>query len=201
MFYMNFLHETQQKLDSYESLLLNWNKKINLIGYETRKNIWERHFLDSAQLFYYIPKGVKKILDIGSGAGFPGLILSVLGVKGIILLDKSSKKCIFLKELSRSLNISIKIECFSVEKFFHSTVDVIVSRAFSSLSKLLNVSYPFLFSKTLVLCMKGKNYYKELEDARKKWTFYVKLLASQTNCYSKIIQLHSINKKSFIKNS
>ena len=89
------------KLHLYHDLLISWQKKYNLVGPSTLKYVWERHFIDSAQLFSLLPEQQKDklIYDIGSGAGFPGMVLAIMGRKDIVLCESSSKKCLFLEEI------------------------------------------------------------------------------------------------------
>ena len=107
-----FSKEVLGKLELYHDLLISWQKKYNLVGPSTLKDIWERHFIDSAQLFSILPLEHKEkpIYDIGSGAGFPGMVLAIMGRKDIVLCESSSKKCIFLEEVKNKTNSNIIID-------------------------------------------------------------------------------------------
>lgn len=196
-----FSRETQEKLSRYESLLLQWNQKINLIGPATAKDIWQRHFVDSAQLLEYIPQDTKTLLDVGTGAGFPGAILSLLGVPEVVLLEKSHKRCMFLRELRRTLDLSAQVECLPIEDFSPKPFDVVTSRACAPLKKLLNMCSSFFSSKTVVIFPKGEGYARELEAAEKEWMFHVKHFPSKMDCQAKILRLESIRKKSLTEKS
>ena len=146
--------ETIDKLIEYEKILLMWNKKINLIGSSTEDNVWIRHFLDSAQLKDFLLDFHGAVLDVGSGAGFPGAILSILGIKKVILLEKNFKKCTFLNYVISRLGLDCivvnnRIEDFDVE------VEVIVSRAFADIEKILNLTKGIKYKKMLLLKSKS----------------------------------------------
>src|SRR6266446_2343020 len=93
--------ETLARLEAYAALLAQWNERINLVGRDTRRDIWRRHFLDSAQLLPHVPAGTRSLADLGSGAGFPGLVLAILGVCGVELVESDARKCAFLREAAR----------------------------------------------------------------------------------------------------
>ncbi len=111
--YTRVSRETITSLERYEKLLIEWNKSLNLIGKSTLNNIWDRHFLDSIQVIDFIDKNDKSLIDIGSGAGFPGLVIAI-GVKDrkiplkVTLVDKSPKKIKFLKEIIKELDLNVQ---------------------------------------------------------------------------------------------
>src|SRR5438128_9533633 len=88
--------ETSARLEAYAALLAQWNQRINLVGRDTLRDVWRRHFLDSAQLLCYVPEGTRSLVDLGSGAGFPGLVLAILGMPGVELVESDARKCAFL---------------------------------------------------------------------------------------------------------
>lgn len=143
--------ETINKLIEYEKILLTWNKKINLIGSSTENNIWVRHFLDSAQLKDFLTDGV---LDVGSGAGFPGMVLSILGVKKVMLLEKNFKKCTFLNYVISTLGLDCVVINKDV-KDLNMDVEVVVSRAFADVGKIISLTKGINHKKMLLL--KSKN--------------------------------------------
>src|SRR5271155_95056 len=93
--------ETLARLEAYAELLLRWSARINLVGANTLDDFWRRHFLDSAQILAHVPEGTQSLADLGSGAGFPGLVLAILGVKGVELIEADARKCAFLREAAR----------------------------------------------------------------------------------------------------
>jgi 16S rRNA (guanine527-N7)-methyltransferase len=104
---IQFSKETKEKLNIYSFILKDWQKKINLVSDSTLENMWERHFLDSAQLYSLLPKQEKGsvVYDVGTGAGFPGMILAIMGRKDIVLCESSKKKCTFLEEVKKQLGM------------------------------------------------------------------------------------------------
>ena len=95
--------ETIEKLETYATLLLRWQSKINLISTNSLQQAWHRHFLDSAQIYLMSPKKASSVIDVGTGAGFPGLVLSIMGMKNVQLVEQNKKKCAFLYEVILSL--------------------------------------------------------------------------------------------------
>lgn len=177
----NVSHETMINFDKYLKILVNYQEKFNLIGKGTLKKIWIRHFCDSAMLLKPILndlKSLKKttVLDIGSGAGFPGLVLAILLMEKkrrfkVSLVDSNLKKINFLRELVLTLNLNVEIIHSRVEKVLGRKFDVITSRAVTSLDKLMQISKPFCQSKSMMFFLKGKTWENEVKIIKKKWKF------------------------------
>jgi 16S rRNA (guanine527-N7)-methyltransferase len=137
--YQNVSRETYDKLRIYEKTLIKWQGSINLISKSTINDIWVRHFLDSAQLYPFISKIKGNIFDFGSGAGFPGLILAIMGHKNITLVESDQKKCTFLREVARLSETDVSILHSRIENLEFRRVDLIMSRALAPLSKLIEL--------------------------------------------------------------
>ena len=129
--------ETEEKLSRFHDLIIKWQSSINLISNTTREHIWRRHILDSAQLLPLIDDKEKIIADIGSGAGFPGLILSILGCKNIHLIESDARKSAFLREAARQVEAPITLHTKRVESLHIEGVNIITSRACASIQNLL----------------------------------------------------------------
>jgi 16S rRNA (guanine527-N7)-methyltransferase len=185
--------ETKIKLLKFKETLELWQQRINLIASGT--DIWNRHFLDSAQLLTCIPDKEKTILDIGSGGGFPGLVLAILGYSKVELVESDRKKCLFLKEVSRLINTNVAIHNNRIEKVDAKKFDIISSRACASLDTLLHYSYPFVSHGTICLFPKGKNYSTEIEEARLRWYFNCKITPSITSSDGVILKITSLEYK------
>lgn len=171
----NVSRETLAKLDIYHSLLLKWQPKINLVSGKTLNESWSRHFLDSAQLFSLLSYPEKSIFDIGSGAGFPGLVLSVMGASQINLVESDGRKCVFLSEVIRQTNSTAKIHNCRIESLPPETkTAAITSRACASLDMLLDFSAPLLAEDGECLFLKGRGVEQEIEEAERNWMFHVK---------------------------
>ncbi|HEX3501624.1 MAG TPA: 16S rRNA (guanine(527)-N(7))-methyltransferase RsmG [Stellaceae bacterium] len=161
--------ETLARLEAYVELLSAWNRRINLVGPRTIGDIWRRHILDSAQLFPLIPAKARVLLDVGSGAGLPGLILAILGVREVHLVEADQRKCVFLREAARITQSSVQIHPQRLEKCPRFGADVITARAFAPLADLLDQVERFAGAHTILLFLKGKTVGEELTEARKAW--------------------------------
>jgi len=192
----NVSRETIEKLNIYNHFLLENNKLLNLIGKTTESNIFSRHFTDSAQI-YDIIEDKSEIVDIGSGAGFPGVIIKILmdskKVDGnVVLIDKSPKKCKFLNDLSSKLDIKLKIQNVKLEDYKFSKISTIVSRAFKKAIETIDILFKNNDKIRTIILMKGKTYQQELEDAKKKYTFDLEKFRSITSDESYILKISNI---------
>lgn len=168
--------ETLDKLSLYVDLLIKWQGQINLVGPNSLKDVWARHMLDSAQIFPYIVNQNKRVLDLGSGAGFPGLVLSIMGASNVVLLESSQKKCAFLKEVVRQTSCNAVVFNGRIEKYpVLGSAYYITSRALASLETLLFLSHPLLSDGGQCLFLKGKSYEQELTQSRKRWSMGVRV--------------------------
>lgn len=167
-------------LKHYIDLLLEWNKKMNLVSVKNREELIERHVLDSLQLMEYLDKE-EIVYDIGSGAGFPGMVLSYAGMKNMNLVEVNQKKASFLKVASCISPNPVIIHNVSSEMLKNVVCDVIVSRAVASVSDIFNLSKGIYGAKTRYLLQKGKNVKNEIESALKIWNFDYTIYNSKTS--------------------
>ncbi len=182
--------ETKKQIDEYQRLLLKWNEKINLISKNALNDFWQRHILDSLQLMQFISSHDIEILDIGSGAGLPGLILSFAGIKCVRLVESDSRKAAFLYEAAKiSCNkvtvINDRIENLSL------ACDVITARAFAELARIFELTKKITIRQKYLL-LKGENYQKELANAQKTWLFDIEKYDSITSNKSKILAIKNL---------
>jgi 16S rRNA (guanine527-N7)-methyltransferase len=192
----NVSRETIEKLNIYNDFLLENNKLLNLIGKTTEKHVFSRHFKDSAQIYNLI-EDKSEIIDIGSGAGFPGIIIKILMVndkiKGnVVLIDKSPKKCKFLQDLSNKLSLMLKIENIRLEDYKFSKISTVVSRAFKKTVDTIDILFKNNEKISNIILIKGKTYQQELDDAKKKYTFHVEKFRSITSDESYILKISDI---------
>ncbi len=192
----NVSRETIEKLNKYNDFLLENNKLLNLIGKTTEKHVFSRHFKDSAQIYDLI-QDKSEIIDIGSGAGFPGIIIKILmendKINGnVILIDKSPKKCKFLKELSDKLSLILKIENLRLEDYKFNKISTIVSRAFKKTIQTIDILFKNNENIRSIILIKGKTYQQELEEAKKKYTFELEKFRSITSDESYILKISNI---------
>ena len=163
--------ETVGRLQNYAALLARWSPRINLVAASTLDDPWRRHFLDSAQLFPLLPAGTQSLIDLGSGAGFPGLVLAIMGACGVELVEADARKCAFLREASRLTEAAVQIHNRRIEAVTPHEVDVVTARGVAPLDRLLLWAQPFVAPGTLCLFPKGKEARQELVAATKNWEF------------------------------
>ena len=192
----NVSRETIEKLNKYKDFLLTSNKSLNLIGKTTENQIFKRHFADSAQIYDLI-EDKSEIIDLGSGAGFPGILLRILmddkKITGnITLIDKSSKKCKFLQDLSDKLSLTLKIVNLKIENYKFDKISTVVSRAFKKTIDTIDILLKNNDKIRNIILIKGKTYQQELEDAKKKYTFDVEKFRSITSDESYILKINNI---------
>ena len=192
----NVSRETTEKLNKYKDFLLTRNKYLNLIGKTTENQIFTRHFTDSAQIYDLI-EDKSEIIDLGSGAGFPGILLRILmddkKITGnITLIDKSSKKCKFLQDLSDKLSLTLKIVNLKIENYKFDKISTVVSRAFKKTIDTIDILLKNNDKIRNIILIKGKTYQQELDDAKKKYTFDVEKFRSITSDESYILKINNI---------
>lgn len=185
--------ETLARLERYAALLEKWNRRINLVGRGTIDDLWRRHMLDSAQLLPLIPDDAKSLVDLGSGAGFPGLVLAILGVENVHLIESDRKKCAFLREVAREAGAEVTIHNRRIEEIESFQVDIVTSRALAPLPKLLDMAGRFTKKHSILLFLKGKHVDRELTEAAKKWNMRIDRIPSQTDPEGTILRLEAIS--------
>ena len=163
------LKESKQDIEKYIKILLDWQKHVNLISKNTISDIQKRHVLDSAQLWKYIPDSSKTLTDVGSGGGFPGIVLGILNKTAafplqITLIESDSKKAIFLGEVNRQRKLNLTILTERVEKVDNLKSDVITARAFSELNQIVMLCRKIVSRETIWILPKGKGYQEEIKN-------------------------------------
>ena len=191
--------ETLKKIEKYCDFLIEYNKKLNLISKSTENIIMSRHIEDSSQLLKYINSEDKNILDIGSGAGFPGIVMYI--IKNDLNLDfkldiveKSSKKCTYLQELCKFLEIDVVIHNHDVKNLEKKNYTTLVSRAFKPLDSFLHILDMSNITFNKILLLKGQSYNTELTEAEKHWEIKCDTHESITNPGSKVLVINSVKK-------
>ena len=192
--------ETITSLKKYEDILIKANKSLNLIGNSTIKEIWTRHFLDSVQVIDFIDKNDKTLIDLGSGAGFPGLVLAIFFKDKKIftkvkLIEKSTKKVNFLRNVINKLHLNVDVIHKNIleepNKFSH---DVFVARAFKPLKKILELIHNKGENWKKIFVFLGKTGKNELLQASKSWDIEYKQRVSVTSNDSSIIEINMLKK-------
>ncbi len=189
--------ETLARLEIFVDLLRTWQKTINLVGDALGGDLWRRHMFDSAQLVPLIPESARTLVDLGSGAGFPGLILAMLAPAPdrwkVHLVESDNRKCVFLQEAARLTGTEVKIHRKRAEKLVPFAADVVTARALAPLPRLLRLAAPFLARDGVALCPKGAAVDRELTAAEKNWKIEVDRLPSLSDPSGTILRIAHIS--------
>ena len=190
--------ETMDRLRTYEILLKKWNKVVNLAASSTIPNLWNRHFLDSAQLLNCTTTA-GRWLDIGSGAGFPGLVLATVATElrpatVFTLIEASAKKCAFMRCVAREIEIGVEVVESRCENVRPQNADVIVARAVAPLTDLLDLAVGHLTATGTLLFHKGRNRAEELHLARKQWRFDLREHRSITDPVAAVLAIQGVER-------
>lgn len=181
-------------LEQYIFFLLKYNSHTNLVGKSTLLNPWKTHILDSIQIMPLIDNKHLSILDMGTGAGFPGNILSIAGCKDVTLIDSNQKKINFLKDVKNIINLRTNLVLGRIENLNNRKFDIITSRALAKLTKLLSYSHKLIKKNTLLIFLKGKTANEEIEDAKKNWNFDLVKHQSVSDLRGKILLIKNLKK-------
>jgi 16S rRNA (guanine527-N7)-methyltransferase len=184
--------ETLDRLKAYAVLLTRWSARINLVGRDTLADLWRWHILDSAQLHRWVPSTARNLIDLGSGAGLPGLLLAILGVPGVELIEADSRKSAFLREAARITEADVTIRPCRVQAVTAHPADIVTARACAPLHRLLDLAERFLAPGTLCLFPKGQRFEEELTLARKAWTMNVSVEQSLSDRRGVILRLQQV---------
>ncbi|MGE0154462.1 MAG: 16S rRNA (guanine(527)-N(7))-methyltransferase RsmG [Reyranellaceae bacterium] len=215
----NVSRETLPALEAYAAILTAWQSRMNLVGPSTLADPWRRHFLDSAQLYPLLPANdvdsarKLKIFDLGSGAGFPGLVLAVLARHDrrfpggrplrVNLVESDRKKAAFLAEAARAVglaaadtgNTAIRIRAQRAEAIEPQIADVVTARALAPLDRLLPWMARFCGEKTILLIPKGEQAEAELQSAAKDWKMKIDRVPSRSDARGTILVLTQLARK------
>jgi len=197
---LNVSRETLNGFYEYKALLYKWNEKINLVSKHTLINIWERHFLDSGQIIINVEASGKRWVDVGSGAGFPGLVVALLLRDrkvdcDLVLVEKNPKKVFFLKEVIRKLNLSVEVVNENIYTLEPLNADILTARAFSELNNLMEIAFRHRKKEGICLFLKGENYKIELDKTLNNWFFDYDIVGSLSSSSGNIIRVKKIFKR------
>ena len=187
--------ETLERLKQYAALLGKWQRAINLVAPDTLPDLWRRHMLDSAQLWPLLPPDAKVLLDLGSGAGFPGLVLAIMGVPKVHLVESDARKATFLREVARIAlprDQAVVVHAQRLEGLPPFAVDAITSRGLAPLSVLLRYAVDFIGPNTVCLFPKGAKAEEELTEAGKEWRMRLERVPSITDPAATIFRVSEI---------
>jgi 16S rRNA (guanine527-N7)-methyltransferase len=191
------------KLDRYAELLIECGQKFNLVASSTLPHIWSRHFLDSAQLMKLMPQATHAphdtrenpvLVDLGSGAGFLGLVLEIMGIPNIHLIESIGKKADFLRAVIDDLSLNATVHQCRIESMRGLKADIITARALVPLTELVALAAPLMKANALCLFLKGRNVDAELTVAQKCWMFDHTKVQSLSNPDGSVLVIRNLKK-------
>ena len=196
--------ETRSRLETYADVLIRWQRAMNLVAPNTLPDLWHRHMADSLQLARFIPPRDGFLADLGSGAGFPGLVLAAHfadhGGPSVILVESDQRKAAFLRETARAMEISVEILSTRIESDANlarlSCVDFVTARALAPLPRLFSFVSPFLSPAAVCIFPKGRSVAREIKEARETWSFSLEEHPSLTEDEASILMVRAIRPRS-----
>ena len=189
--------ETMERLELYFELLKKWNPAINLVSKSTIKHAWNRHFVDSAQIYEHAPENWSIWADFGSGGGFPGAVVAIIAseknINGhVILVESDQRKAAFLRNVMRETGVEAQIIAERIEKVPALNSDVISARALADLPALFQLSAPHAHEYSMLLFPKGANWQKEVLKANESWSYQHQVITSRTDPTAVILQVKGL---------
>lgn len=184
--------ETMDRLKAYVELLVRWNSRINLVSRNTIGDVWRRHILDSAQLYSRISTRAQSLVDLGAGAGLPGVVLAIMGMPEVHLIEADNRKVVFLKEALRVSQTTAIIHPMRIDRVKPFPTDVVTARGLAPLPELLEMSERFRGLRTQCLFLKGAQVEAELTKAAKAWKMRCHRFSSLSDPSGCILQLEDI---------
>ncbi len=171
------------RLDVYAAELLRWNRAINLVAPRSLDHLWQRHFLDSWQVFDLVDQSGQNgaWVDLGSGGGFPGLVAAACGATDLTLVESDQRKSIFLRETARRMDVSVEIVTARIEDITFREAQIVTARALAPLPKLLDLAARFGSDATQYIFLKGQDVDDELTEATKYWSFDLQRYPSRSD--------------------
>jgi 16S rRNA (guanine527-N7)-methyltransferase len=190
--------ETLARLKIHAEMLLDWNRRQNLVSEGSLVDLWRRHFWDSAQLVPYVPISATSLVDLGSGAGFPGLVIAEIfrerpGFR-VVLYEATAKKCRFLEAVARRLDLPAEVRQGRIEDAAPEIFDCITARACAPLSKLLVYAQRFWARESVALLLKGQNVEVELTESHKSWRMQAARHQSRSDSSGVILEIRELHR-------
>jgi len=186
--------ETGDRLAAYLELLGHWQRRINLVAASTLADPWRRHILDSGQLVRLAPPAARVWADLGSGAGLPGLVLSILGAPEMHLVESDQRKAVFLREAARITAAPVTVHATRIETAALPALDVVTARALAPLDRLLSLAAPHLGTDVTAIFPKGRQAQRELTEARAHWHMTAEIVPSLSDPQASILVLRGVSR-------
>jgi 16S rRNA (guanine527-N7)-methyltransferase len=196
---LNVSRETLEDLRAYEALVKKWNPAINLVAKGSLSEFWDRHIVDSVQIFQFASEKARLWVDIGSGGGMPGLVVAILAKSQnpnlkVLLIESDQRKSTFLRTVIRELGLSAEVWAKRVEDVEVDHVDVLSARALASLDELFELSKSIVGATTQQLYLKGRRYEEEVKKAVESWHFDIVAHPSITDKESRILDIRNLKR-------
>ncbi|SHJ86143.1 16S rRNA (guanine527-N7)-methyltransferase [Shimia gijangensis] len=196
---LNVSRETSDRLKILADLLLKWNPRINLVSKSTLDTLWTRHILDSAQIYHMAEHPVGHWVDIGSGGGFPGLVVALMSSEShspvrVTLIESDQRKCAFLRTVLRETGVQGTILTKRIEQADPQAADILSARALADLSALFSFAERHLAPNGTALFQKGASWQKEVQNAQESWSFDFDVITSRTEPSSVILKVKDIRR-------
>ncbi|MDP2087672.1 MAG: 16S rRNA (guanine(527)-N(7))-methyltransferase RsmG [Gemmobacter sp.] len=197
---LEFDQQTRASLTIFADLVEKWTKRINLISRASAEAIWDRHIVDSAQLWPLVPASARKFVDLGSGGGFPGIVLALLARQRaagchMTLVESDQRKAAFLREAIRLSGAPASVECARAEQVPPQEADVVSARALAPLPDLLGLVSRHLAAGGVALLPKGAGFQAEITAAQDAWAFDLEVFPSQTDSEARILRLCHLTRR------
>lgn len=191
--------ETLTELETYDTLLRKWTQRINLVAPSSLDDAWTRHFLDSAQLLNYLPETARTVLDLGSGAGFPGLVLAILAKTErpdlqVTCIESDQRKATFLRTVLRETTTQAEVLSVRIEEAEPRRADVITARALAPVTDLLTYAERHRKRKGVCLFLKGRAAPQEIKSATQSWVFDVATHQSVSSPEGAVIEIREFHR-------
>ncbi|UWR30032.1 16S rRNA (guanine(527)-N(7))-methyltransferase RsmG [Sulfitobacter sp. W002] len=194
---LNVSRETFDKLIAFAELVRKWNLKINLVSKNSLDDLWQRHILDSVQVFE-LAEGEGHWVDLGSGGGFPGIVVAILNQEArnfqVTMVESDQRKCAFLRTAIRELSLTASVKTERIEQLDGLEADVLSARALADLTQLLDFTELHLNSDGTALFPKGQNWRSEDNDAKQVWAYALEAVESKTNPAAAILKIKDITR-------
>ncbi|MEP0155178.1 16S rRNA (guanine(527)-N(7))-methyltransferase RsmG [Pseudophaeobacter sp.] len=194
---LNVSRETIERLEKFEEVLLKWNPRINLVSKSSLTDLWQRHIVDSVQVFTCVEDAGESWLDIGSGGGFPGIVVAIMAAERslktkVTLIESDQRKSAFLRTAARECGVSISVLTERIEQTVPQNADILSARAVADLDALLEFSQRHLAVGGTAVFPKGVNWKKEVDKAAQRWRFDVEPITSLTETEAVILKIKGV---------
>jgi 16S rRNA (guanine527-N7)-methyltransferase len=191
--WLNVSRETLAALQAFADEVRRWNPAINLVSKNSLPDIWQRHLLDSAQLY---PLGGNGLwLDMGSGGGFPGVVMGIMGAQNMVMIESDQRKSTFLREVSRKLGLQNQIITARLEDVPAMQAQTITARALAPLTDLIGLAQRHIAPQGRAIFPKGRGFQAEIDQAQQDWVFNCQVIASKTDSEAAILVVSAIEKR------